>query len=122
MAKSSTRRLARSDQQIMSQPFIIMCAPNGARKNKTDHPALPISDSELADCAESILGEGASIIHLHVRDDSGGHTLDVDRYRSAINAIRQRIGNFRVATCIELRIYAQETPQISLYVIYSKRY
>ncbi len=77
----------------MSQPFIIMCAPNGARKNKTDHPALPISDSELADCAESILGEGASIIHLHVRDDSGGHTLDVDRYRSAINAIRQRIGN-----------------------------
>ncbi|RLA30671.1 MAG: 3-keto-5-aminohexanoate cleavage protein, partial [Gammaproteobacteria bacterium] len=37
----------------MSQPFIIMCAPNGARKNKTDHPALPITDSELADCAES---------------------------------------------------------------------
>jgi 3-keto-5-aminohexanoate cleavage enzyme len=76
----------------MSQPFIIMCAPNGARKNKTDHPALPISNSELADCAESILSEGASIIHLHVRDDNGEHTLDVDRYRSAISAIRQRIG------------------------------
>ena len=76
----------------MSQPFIIMCAPNGARKNKTDHPALPISDGELADCAESVLGEGASIIHLHVRDDNGEHTLDADRYRSAISAIQQRIG------------------------------
>jgi uncharacterized protein (DUF849 family) len=76
----------------MSQPFIIMCAPNGARKNKNDHPALPISDSELADCAESILREGASIIHLHVRDENGAHTLDADRYRSAINAIRDRVG------------------------------
>lgn len=76
----------------MSQPFIIMCAPNGARKNKTDHPALPITDSELADCAESILQEGASIIHLHVRDENGAHTLDVDRYRSAVSAIRERVG------------------------------
>jgi 3-keto-5-aminohexanoate cleavage enzyme len=76
----------------MSQPFIIMCAPNGARKSKASHPALPISDNELADCAESILGEGASIIHLHVRDDYGVHTIDADRYRSAISAVRQRIG------------------------------
>ena len=76
----------------MSLPFIIMCAPNGARKNKTDHPALPITDSELADCAESILQEGASIIHLHVRDENGAHTLDVDRYRSAVSAIRERVG------------------------------
>jgi uncharacterized protein (DUF849 family) len=76
----------------MSQPFIIMCAPNGARKNKSDHPALPITDSELADCAESILQEGASIIHLHVRDEHGAHALDVDRYRSAISAIRERVG------------------------------
>jgi len=76
----------------MSKPFIIMCAPNGARKNKNDHPAIPIADDELADCAESILQQGASIIHLHVRDDQDAHTLDADRYRSAISAIRQRVG------------------------------
>ena len=76
----------------MSQPFIIMCAPNGARKNKNDHPALPISDSELADCAESIVRAGASIIHLHVRDDKGAHSLNADRYRSATRAIRERVG------------------------------
>jgi len=76
----------------MSQPFIIMCAPNGARKNKTDHPELPLSDNELADCAESILREGASIIHLHVRDENDAHTLDTDRYRNAIGAIRERVG------------------------------
>jgi len=68
-----------------------MCAPNGARKTKTDHPALPISDNELAECADSILQEGASIIHLHVRDDKDAHTLDVDRYRSAMSAVRKRV-------------------------------
>lgn len=70
-----------------------MCAPNGARKTKADHPTLPISPEELADCAESVLHEGASIMHVHVRDDEGRHSLDVDRYRSATNAIRDRVGD-----------------------------
>jgi len=70
-----------------------MCAPNGARKTKSDHPALPITADELADCAESILHAGASVMHVHVRDDSGGHSLDVDRYRQATGAIRGRVGN-----------------------------
>ncbi len=75
----------------MAKPFIVMCAPNGARKSRKDHPALPVSPSELADCAESILDAGASIMHLHVRDDKDRHSLDVDRYRLATDAIRQRV-------------------------------
>jgi uncharacterized protein (DUF849 family) len=77
----------------MPKPYIVMCAPNGARKTKADHPALPISPDELADCAESILSAGASIMHVHVRDDEGQHSLDVDRYRTATKAIRDRIGD-----------------------------
>ena len=73
-------------------PFILMCAPNGARKTHSDHPALPIRPTELADCADSILDAGAAIIHLHVRDEDDGHSLDVDRYRNAIDAIRDRVG------------------------------
>jgi len=73
--------------------FIVMCAPNGARKTRNDHPALPITPAELADCAESILDAGASIIHLHVRDEGDGHSLDVDRYRRASDAIRDRVGD-----------------------------
>lgn len=70
-----------------------MCAPNGARKTKDDHRELPISAGELAECAASILDAGASMMHVHVRDDAGGHSLDVDRYRAAITAIRQRVGD-----------------------------
>mgnify|MGYP001811680778 CR=1 FL=1 len=77
----------------MPAPFIVMCAPNGARKGKQDHDRLPITSNELADCAEAILAAGASIIHVHVRDDEGGHSLDVDRYRHAIAAIEGRVGD-----------------------------
>jgi len=76
----------------MVAPFIVMCAPNGARKTRHDHPALPITPAELADCAASILDAGASMIHVHVRDDSGAHSLDAARYREAIAAIRSAVG------------------------------
>ncbi|MBL4800678.1 MAG: 3-keto-5-aminohexanoate cleavage protein, partial [Emcibacter sp.] len=72
----------------MTAPFIIMCAPNGARRQKTDHPNIPITPDEIARCTEEIIAAGASILHLHVRDAQGGHSLDVGRYRAAISAIR----------------------------------
>jgi uncharacterized protein (DUF849 family) len=40
---------------------------------------------EAAACAEM----GASVIHLHVRNDEGSHSLDVDRYREAIGCIQE---------------------------------
>lgn len=77
----------------MADPFIIMCAPNGARRSKTDHSKIPLTATELADCAEEILAAGASILHLHVRDNDGGHTLSVEKYREAISAIKDRVGD-----------------------------
>jgi uncharacterized protein (DUF849 family) len=76
----------------MGAAFIVMCAPNGARRTRRDHPALPIAPAELADCARSILAAGASMIHVHVRDGNGAHTLDAGRYRDAIAAIRDAVG------------------------------
>ncbi len=75
----------------MTVPFIIMSAPNGARRGKDDHQSLPITPDELADCATSVADAGASILHLHVRDEQGAHSLDPDRYRAAIGAIRERV-------------------------------
>ena len=73
-------------------PLIIAVAPNGARKTKADHPALPITPEELAETAARCLDAGASMIHLHVRDDDQKHSLDVSAYRAAIAAIRARVG------------------------------
>ncbi len=73
-------------------PLIITVAPNGARKTKADHPALPIAPEELAETAARCQAAGAAMIHLHVRDAEGGHSLDPDTYRAAIEAIEARLG------------------------------
>lgn len=72
---------------------MIMSAPNGARRSQADHPALPITPAELAANAVALRDAGVSILHLHVRDEHGKHTLDAGRYRDAIAAIHDRIGD-----------------------------
>ncbi len=74
-------------------PLFITVAPNGARKTKKDHPAIPISPEELAVEARNCLDAGAAMIHLHVRDDDDGHSLDVGRYRAAMEAIEESCGS-----------------------------
>jgi 3-keto-5-aminohexanoate cleavage enzyme len=76
-----------------SEKIIVMSAPNGARRLQSDHPALPVSSEELAENAVALRNAGVSVLHLHVRDDRGGHSLDVNRYRHAIDAIRERVGD-----------------------------
>ena len=74
-------------------PFIVMSAPNGARRGKADHSGIPLSPRELAENAQAILDCGASLLHLHVRDESDQHTLDPERYRAAISAVRDQVGD-----------------------------
>jgi len=74
-------------------PVMIAVAPNGARKTRPDHPRLPITPAELAQCAADCVAAGASMLHLHVRDAAGRHSLDPADYRPAIDAIRARVGS-----------------------------
>jgi len=72
--------------------LIIAVAPNGAHKSKKDHSAIPVSPQELASEVASCVDTGAAMIHLHVRDSAGGHSLDSDSYKTAIAAIRSEVG------------------------------
>jgi len=70
-----------------------MAAPNGARRGHDEHAALPVTPGELADCAADLLDAGVSVLHLHVRDREGRHTLDAACYRTAMRHIRRRVGD-----------------------------
>ncbi len=74
-------------------PFAMAIAPTGARKQKSDHPALPITPAEVAYEAAACVEAGATLLHLHVRDEDNRHSLDVARYRAAIAAVRQAVGD-----------------------------
>jgi uncharacterized protein (DUF849 family) len=72
---------------------VVTVAPNGGRKTKADHPALPLTADELARTAHECLEQGASMIHLHVRDGEGRHCLEAEAYRSAIARICETVGD-----------------------------
>jgi len=76
----------------MTRPVLITVAPNGARKLKQDHPQLPLTAYELGETAAACSAAGAAMLHLHVRDKGFAHSLDPERYRAAINQIRQAAG------------------------------
>ena len=74
-------------------PLVLMVAPNGARRTKADHPALPMTAAELARTAAECRDAGAALLHLHVRDADGRHILDADAYRDAVAAVRGAVGD-----------------------------
>ncbi len=75
------------------QPVVIAVAPNGGRRIKADHPAIPLTPQELANTAAECLDAGAAMIHAHVRKPDGTHLLDADAYRDAIASIRGAVGD-----------------------------
>jgi len=79
-----------------AQPLIITVAPNGAYKQRADHPQVPLSSQEMARTAKACLDAGASMLHLHIRDAQGRHSLDVAGYRDALAAVRAAVGDAMV--------------------------
>lgn len=100
--------MARVRNAASSVPLAV--APNGGRRTKTDHPALPIGPTDLARTAAECRDAGAAMIHVHVRDGADRHLLDADAYRAAITAIRAEVGEGMVIqiTSEALGIYRPE--------------
>lgn len=73
-------------------PMLLAVAPNGARKQYSDHPNVPITAEELAATAKTCLAAGAGMMHVHVRDKNHQHCLDAQLYQLAFAAIRQTVG------------------------------
>ena len=74
----------------MADPLIITCAPVGAELSKEDYPYLPTTPEEIAESARGAVEAGASIIHLHVRDEEGNPTQRVDIFAEVTERIRRR--------------------------------
>jgi uncharacterized protein (DUF849 family) len=70
-------------------PTLITVAPTGAETAKADAPALPVTLTELVETARTCEAAGASLIHVHIRDEEGRPTLDVARLRDTVAALRE---------------------------------
>ncbi|HEX8048784.1 3-keto-5-aminohexanoate cleavage protein [Rhizobium sp.] len=94
----------------------IAVAPNGGRRTKADHPAMPLTPAELARTAAECLDAGAAMIHVHVRKPDGSHLLDADAYRAVIAAVEAEAGD-RIIVQITSEALGQYRPHEQIAVV-----
>ena len=70
--------------------LIITAAICGAEVTKEINKYVPYTVEEIGREAESAYNAGASIIHLHVREDDGTPTQSIERFEVCIKEIKKR--------------------------------
>lgn len=72
------------------EKLIITAAICGAEVTKEHNPNVPYTVEEIGREAESAYKAGASIIHLHVREDDGTPTQSKERFKECMDEVRRR--------------------------------
>ncbi len=70
--------------------LIITVAPVGAETTRKDNPNLPLTPLEIAEETARCAEKGASMVHLHVRDEQGNATQSRDVFAETIALIQER--------------------------------
>lgn len=95
----ATRRWYSASKEESSAPYntpvnasrralLVKACLNGARRPE-EHPAIPLSPSDLALDARRAVDAGAAALHVHPRLPDGSETLDPEACDAAVRAIRE---------------------------------
>jgi 3-keto-5-aminohexanoate cleavage enzyme len=76
--------------ELTQEPLIISCAITGNKTTRAMNPNLPLTPVEQGIAAAEAVEAGASVIHLHVRNDDGSESHELDRFREAVHQIQTR--------------------------------
>ncbi len=74
---------------MASNGTLITVAPTGAELEKSAVSALPVTLDELVTTAKECREAGAAVIHVHIRDGEAQPTLDLDRLKDTVHALRE---------------------------------
>ena len=73
----------------MTTPCIITVAITGSVPTKKDSPAVPITVPEQIESTHASYEAGASLVHVHVRNDDGTTTSDPEKFGRFLEGIRK---------------------------------
>jgi 3-keto-5-aminohexanoate cleavage enzyme len=73
----------------MSQPCIITVAITGSLPRKQDNPAVPITVDEQIESTQEAFEAGATLAHLHVRNDDQTPSSDPETFGRLLEGLRQ---------------------------------
>lgn len=73
----------------MTTPCIITVAITGSLPRKKDNPAVPISVAEQVESTQAAFEAGATLVHLHVRNDDETPTSAPERFATVLEGIKR---------------------------------
>lgn len=78
------------ESDYFGKEVILTVAPTGGVHGKEKNPNLPEQPEEVAEDVRKCEQAGASVVHLHARDEEGEPTKDVDRFRELCETVQER--------------------------------
>jgi len=77
-------------ETLSPPPLILNLAGTGMVPSKADNPAVPITPREIVEDCGRCYQLGASVFHLHARDEAGAPTWRPEVYREIVEGVRER--------------------------------
>ncbi len=74
----------------MPEKLIITIAPTGSIPKKQDTPHVPVTTEQIVEDALCCEQAGASILHIHTRDEEQNPSDDPERFRAVVEALSGR--------------------------------
>jgi uncharacterized protein (DUF849 family) len=74
----------------MENKVILTVATTGAWPSKKDTPYIPLQPEEIADEVYACYKAGASVAHIHVRDDEDKASMSFEKFEKTVMLIRER--------------------------------
>lgn len=74
----------------MENKVILTVATTGAWPTKKDTPYIPLQPEEIADEVYACYKAGASVAHIHVRDDEDKASMSFEKFEKTVKLIRER--------------------------------
>lgn len=70
-------------------PVIIAVAITGSVPRKRDTAAVPVTPAEQVESTHEAFEAGASLVHVHVRDDDEAPSSDIERFGLVLDGVRR---------------------------------
>ena len=77
------------DDFLAGEPVVITVALTGGVHGKEANPNLPETPAEIAAAAADAEDAGASVAHLHARDERGERAFATERFQELTDAVRE---------------------------------
>lgn len=91
--------------------IIITAALCGAGTTKAQTPYVPITPEEIAADSVACVKAGASVIHIHIRDEEGKNTMETVRWVEVVTKVREALASENLDAVLNLTSSGSKFPE-----------